>query len=223
MYIMNGIAYAGTNMQNVLVQAVKPLDDMMMIVTFTSGEKRLYDATQLLVYPANNIAFGSGCVNAKGLAETGLRGTSTGHRNDHAMLTAVLVVGVLGIHQKYTVKDLKALDVAGANTENNEIFALLAGVNDLNRLSFHLEIHQVFGLGEEKVLGAAYCIQRVRKGHTLLPLGKDSAAIGINGQIELALPSNGRKETVQLVQSNFTHGLHLFLPPHGAQDLPLYN
>ena len=52
MYIMNGIAYAGTNMQNVLVQAVKPLDDMMMIVTFTSGEKRLYDATQLLVYPA---------------------------------------------------------------------------------------------------------------------------------------------------------------------------
>ena len=52
MYIVNGIAYAGTRMQTTVVQAVKPLDDMMMIVTFGSGEKRLYDATQLLAFPA---------------------------------------------------------------------------------------------------------------------------------------------------------------------------
>ena len=52
MYIVNGIAYAGTRMQETAVQAVKPLDDMMMIVTFSSGEKRLYDATQLLAFPA---------------------------------------------------------------------------------------------------------------------------------------------------------------------------
>ena len=52
MYIVNGIAYAGTRMQEIVVQAVKPLDDMMMIVTFSSGEKRLYDATQLLAFPA---------------------------------------------------------------------------------------------------------------------------------------------------------------------------
>ncbi len=52
MYIVNGIAYAGTPMQDITVKAVKPLDDMMMIVTFASGEKRLYDATQLLAYPA---------------------------------------------------------------------------------------------------------------------------------------------------------------------------
>lgn len=52
MFISNGIAYAGTRMPNISVQAVKPLDDMMMIVTFSSGEKRLYDATQLLTYPA---------------------------------------------------------------------------------------------------------------------------------------------------------------------------
>lgn len=52
MYIANGIAYASTKMQETLVQAVKPLDDMMMIVTFCSGEKRLYDATQLLAFPA---------------------------------------------------------------------------------------------------------------------------------------------------------------------------
>ena len=52
MYIENGIAYAGGLTKEVLVRDVKALDDMMMIVTFTSGEKRLYDATQLLVYPA---------------------------------------------------------------------------------------------------------------------------------------------------------------------------
>lgn len=52
MYIANGIAYASTKMQETFVQAVKPLDDMMMIVTFGSGEKRLYDATQLLEFPA---------------------------------------------------------------------------------------------------------------------------------------------------------------------------
>lgn len=52
MYIANGIAYAGEKTPGTLVQAVKPLDDMMMIVTFTSGEKRLYDATQLLASPA---------------------------------------------------------------------------------------------------------------------------------------------------------------------------
>ena len=52
MYVMNGIAYAGTAVQDMRVSAVKPLDDMMMLVTFASGERRLYDATQLLEYPA---------------------------------------------------------------------------------------------------------------------------------------------------------------------------
>jgi hypothetical protein len=52
MYIENGIAYAGTPTDEIRVRSVKPLDDMMMILTFTSGERRLYDATQLLEYPA---------------------------------------------------------------------------------------------------------------------------------------------------------------------------
>lgn len=52
MYIVNGIAYAGTAVQDMRVASVKPLDDMMMLVTFASGERRLYDATQLLEYPA---------------------------------------------------------------------------------------------------------------------------------------------------------------------------
>ena len=52
MYVMNGIAYAGTSVKDMRVSTVKPLDDMMMLVTFASGERRLYDATQLLAYPA---------------------------------------------------------------------------------------------------------------------------------------------------------------------------
>lgn len=52
MYIENGIAYAGTPTKEIRIRTVKALDDMMMILTFTSGEKRLYDATQLLAYPA---------------------------------------------------------------------------------------------------------------------------------------------------------------------------
>ena len=52
MYIENGIAYAGTPAKEIRVRSVKPLDDMMMILTFTSGERRLYDATQLLEFPA---------------------------------------------------------------------------------------------------------------------------------------------------------------------------
>lgn len=51
-YISNGIAYASATAQKTVVAAVKPLDDMMMIVTFASGENRLYDATQLLAFPA---------------------------------------------------------------------------------------------------------------------------------------------------------------------------
>ena len=52
MFIANGIAYAGTRAEEMQVRSVKPLDDMMMIVTFASGEKRLFDATCLLEYPA---------------------------------------------------------------------------------------------------------------------------------------------------------------------------
>ncbi len=52
MYVINDVAYAGTSVQDLRVSAVKPLDDMMLLVTFASGERRLYDATQLLEYPA---------------------------------------------------------------------------------------------------------------------------------------------------------------------------
>ena len=68
MYIVNGIAYAGTAVQDMRVSTVKPLDGMMMLVTFASGERRLYDATQLLAYPAfrpleDEAVFRAACVD----------------------------------------------------------------------------------------------------------------------------------------------------------------
>ncbi len=52
MYVINGIAYAGGQARDISVEAVKPLDDMIMLVTFSSGERRLFDASMLLKYPA---------------------------------------------------------------------------------------------------------------------------------------------------------------------------
>lgn len=47
MYIVNGICYAGEAVDNIEVNSVKPLEDMMMLITFSSGETRLFDATTL--------------------------------------------------------------------------------------------------------------------------------------------------------------------------------
>ena len=52
MYIVGEIAYASTPAEQMRIIAAKPLPDMMMILTFASGEKRLYDASGLLAYPA---------------------------------------------------------------------------------------------------------------------------------------------------------------------------
>lgn len=47
MFIKNGICYAGKMEEGIKVIAVKPLMGMMMLVTFSTGEKRLFDATLL--------------------------------------------------------------------------------------------------------------------------------------------------------------------------------
>ena len=52
MYIINGIAYAGEPRKDIEVKKVSALADMMMLITFRTGEKRLFDATVLLKYPA---------------------------------------------------------------------------------------------------------------------------------------------------------------------------
>ena len=52
MYVINGIAYAGEFKNNIKVSSAKALDDMMILLEFDAGEQRLYDASDLLQYPA---------------------------------------------------------------------------------------------------------------------------------------------------------------------------
>ena len=52
MFIINGIAYAREKKENIKVKDIKVLDDLIMIVTFSTGEQRLFDATCMLEYPA---------------------------------------------------------------------------------------------------------------------------------------------------------------------------
>ena len=52
MYIVNGIAYAGELTPEIEVTDVIASDDMILLITFSTGERRLYDTTALLEYPA---------------------------------------------------------------------------------------------------------------------------------------------------------------------------
>ena len=47
MYIKDGICYAGEIVPDIEVVDAQPLYDRMMIVTFSTGEKRLFDTTKL--------------------------------------------------------------------------------------------------------------------------------------------------------------------------------
>ncbi|MDO4556437.1 MAG: DUF2442 domain-containing protein [Lachnospiraceae bacterium] len=47
MYISDGIVYGNKGEADIKIVAVKPLEDMMMIVKFSSGETRLFDAKVL--------------------------------------------------------------------------------------------------------------------------------------------------------------------------------
>ena len=47
MYILNDICYAGEMQDGIKVTKVKPLRGGMMLVTFSTGEKRLFDTTTL--------------------------------------------------------------------------------------------------------------------------------------------------------------------------------
>lgn len=47
MYIVNGICYAGELREGIKVTEAKPLRGRMMLVTFSTGEQRLFDTTKL--------------------------------------------------------------------------------------------------------------------------------------------------------------------------------
>ena len=47
MYVIDDICYAGSNEQELKVAEVKPLVGRMLLVTFSSGERRLFDTTKI--------------------------------------------------------------------------------------------------------------------------------------------------------------------------------
>ena len=47
MYVMNDVCYAGELSDNIKVTEAKPLRGGMMLVKFSTGEKRLFDTTKL--------------------------------------------------------------------------------------------------------------------------------------------------------------------------------
>ena len=64
MFVLDGIVYASEKQENIYVISAKPLDDMMMILTFSTGELRLFDATILqgtAFQPLNDEAIFKNC------------------------------------------------------------------------------------------------------------------------------------------------------------------
>lgn len=51
MYIIDGIAYAGEPAETIKVTEVKVIDRLCLMLTFSTGEKRIFDAQPLLRYP----------------------------------------------------------------------------------------------------------------------------------------------------------------------------
>lgn len=47
MYIFNGIVYGDNPIDSLKIVSVKTLNDMIMLITFSNGETRLFDATIL--------------------------------------------------------------------------------------------------------------------------------------------------------------------------------
>ena len=52
MFIVDGIAYASEKTDDLRATAVRTLEDHVMIVTFSTGEERLVDVTELYFMPA---------------------------------------------------------------------------------------------------------------------------------------------------------------------------
>jgi hypothetical protein len=52
MYIVDGIAYAGTPVESLKVVGIRPLEGRRLWVRFSSGETKVFDFTPLLDTPA---------------------------------------------------------------------------------------------------------------------------------------------------------------------------
>ena len=47
MYVLNDVCYAGEMQEGIKITGAKPLRGGMMLITFSTGEKRLFDTTLL--------------------------------------------------------------------------------------------------------------------------------------------------------------------------------
>ncbi len=52
MFVKDGVVYGESKTTELKVESIDPLDDLCMLVTFSTGETRLFDATTLLDLPA---------------------------------------------------------------------------------------------------------------------------------------------------------------------------
>lgn len=52
MYIVDDIAYASESKDGIKIVELKVIDNLCLLLTFSSGEVKIYDATELLKYPA---------------------------------------------------------------------------------------------------------------------------------------------------------------------------
>lgn len=52
MFIANGISYAGEPVREIEVLSARVVETLSMLVTFSNNETRLFDASDLLQYPA---------------------------------------------------------------------------------------------------------------------------------------------------------------------------
>ena len=170
-----------------------------------------------------DIAFGIGGIDAESPAEASLNGLRAGDRDDNAVIAAVLVIRVNGIGEKNAVEDFKTFHITGANSENDEVFALASRIDDLDVFTFGFEIHQTFGLREEEVFRASDGVQSVRKHFSVLPFFKLRSGYRVNGDIQSICLGDGGKKSVKFVKRYFTHLRHLFRLPPKVRGLLAYN
>lgn len=52
MYVIDGIAYAGEQEETIKVKSARVINDLCLLLTFSTGEQRIYDAKPLMQYPA---------------------------------------------------------------------------------------------------------------------------------------------------------------------------
>ena len=155
-----------------------------------------------------HIAVGVGRVDVEGAAEAGLHRAGAGHGDDGAVLPAILVVGIYRLGQEHVVQHAEGPRVAGPHAEDYEVLGLPAGVDQLDLLILHFEIHQVFSLGEEEILGGADGVQRVRPLGSLGPFLVFRACGGIHRQVQALVLRNGGEELIQLGKADFAHLTH---------------